>query len=228
MDDFAKKNVQRVNLKLQDLVREVQMSNQNKIFKHYHITELKTVKECTLEDIDFNKSVIFICSRDFLGYIGYYGLLKVNKVAFPDTTQSGIYSMIRTSYMIVESSDIRFSMIPQDSFYDPDRDFSLPESWNSINYVSKDICLWRLVLEVGIGDNNKMYNGCASWIAERYRTAKLDWVFFLTKQEKASDARNEFNASYGSMLPTAIPIYFVSKKAGKEGEFDEHEGSVEM
>ena len=197
MDENVQRNLKRINLQLKPLVNTYSQQ-QKEIFKSYKI--LYNENECKLEDIDFNKSLLFICNDDFLSYISYYGMLKINNVKFPDETQAGTYSMIRTSYMIIDSQDIRFSKIPMDSFYDLKRDGLLPESWNSINYVKKDVCLWRLVSSVGIGDNDKMYEGCSSWITERYRNGKIDWLFYIGTYEL-------FKKEYTEIAKLNIPVY---------------------
>lgn len=197
MDENVQRNLKRINLQLKPLVNAYSQQ-QKEVFKAYKI--LYNENECKLEDIDFNKSLLFICNDDFLSYISYYGMLKINNVKFPDETQAGTYSMIRTSYMIIDSQDIRFSKIPMDSFYDLKRDGLLPESWNSINYVKKDVCLWRLVSSVGIGDNDKMYEGCSSWITERYRNGKIDWLFYIGTYEL-------FKKEYTEIAKLNIPVY---------------------
>lgn len=197
MDENIQRNLKRINLQLKPLVNAYSQQ-QKEVFKAYKI--LYNENECKLEDIDFNKSLLFICNDDFLSYISYYGMLKINNVKFPDETQAGTYSMIRTSYMIIDSQDIRFSKIPMDSFYDLRRDGLLPESWNSINYVKKDVCLWRLVSSVGIGDNDKMYEGCSSWITERYRNGKIDWLFYIGTYEL-------FKKEYTEIAKLNIPVY---------------------
>lgn len=207
MEDFVKKNIERVNVRLPDLVRGVRMTNQAQSFSKYKIIDSSDSRgvEVPLDSIDFSHSIIFICDQDFLSYISYYGMLKMNNVVYPDNSQSGINSLIHTSYMIVESADIRFSKIPQDSFYDERRDIVLPESWNSINYVTKDICLWRLVVDVGIGDNDKMYAGCFSWIAERTRMGKIDWIFFIGTKE-------DFLKYYGQVSKLGLQQYQIKER----------------
>lgn len=202
MDEIVKMNIDRVNYRLKDLVVSCSKS-QRELFPKYCI--LNNGKEKTLEDIDFKKSLIFICDKDFLAYISYYGMLKINDIRFPDTTQSGTYSMIKTSYMIVDSQDIRFSKIPMDAFYQEKRDGLLPESWNSINYVIKDVCLWRLVSSVGIGEDRKMYDGCYSWISERFRNGKIDWIFYVGSPKS-------FMEEYDNVSLLDIPIYTLVRK----------------
>ena len=156
----------------------------------------------SLEDIDFTKPMIFICREDFSSYISYYGLLKINNVRVPDTTDAGTYSVINTTFMVVDSQDIRFSKIPTDSFYIEDRDGKIPDSWNSINYVKKDLCIWRLVSDVGIGDNEKMYTGCYSWISERIRNGLLDWIFYIGDNVK-------FKSEYVDIANLQLPVYLL-------------------
>ena len=204
-EENIQRNVNRVNTRLKPLVNDY-TKKQKEVFKDYKI--LKDGTECTLDDIDFSQSNIFICKEDFLSYIAYYGLLKVNDIRFPDPTLSGKYSMIKKSYMIIDSTDIRFSKIPMDSFYDVKRDGMLPDSWNSINYITKDICIWRLVSYVGIGDNEKMYDGCYSWVSERYWNGKLDWLFYIGTYES-------FKKEYTGIANLTIPVYQIVFKGIK-------------
>ena len=124
----------------------------------------------------------------------------------------GENSIIRTTYMIVNSRDIRYSKIPLDSFYDNSRDGSLPESWNSINFFKKDIIAWRLSNDVGIGENEKMFNGCASWIEDRYNSGKLDWIFYHGMYDTFKD-------NYTGISNLELPIYkidYINKKITKQ------------
>lgn len=197
MDENAERNIKRINLKLKSLVN-IFSKKQKAEFKKYKI--YREGKEYKLEDINFNEPMIFICPEDFSSYISYYGIIKINHVKFPDNTEAGIYSRINTTFMVVDSQDIRFSKIPTESFYDLDRDGKMPESWNSINYVKKDLCIWRLVSDVGIGDNEKMYSGCYSWISERIRNGHLDWIFYL-------GPLNKFTSEYIELNNLHLPIY---------------------
>lgn len=206
MDEVVKLNIDRVNQRLKDLVIS-SSKTQRKLFSKYNI--YLGGKKVTLDNIDFKQSLIFVCDMDFLAYISYYGMLKVNNIHFPDTTQSGTYSMIKTSYMIIDSQDIRFSKIPMDAFYQEKRDGLLPDSWNSINYVIKDICLWRLVSSVGIGEDKKMYDGCYSWISERYRNGKIDWIFYI-------GSMTEFIEEYKNVSLLDIPVYHLIQGEVKE------------
>ena len=208
MNENAKRNIKRINMKLKPLVN-IYTKDQKTSFKDYKIFRDK--KPCNLEDVDFTRSAIFICKEDFSSYLAYYGILKINNVKFPDETESGAYSVINTSFMVVNSQDIRFSKIPIDSFYDMNRDGKLPESWNSINYVKKDLCVWRLVSDVGIGDNDKMYEGCYSWISERYRSGKLDWIFYVGSPET-------FVNEYTDIAKLNLPIYLIKSKTTKKEE----------
>lgn len=209
MDDNAKRNIKRINLKLKPLVNTYS-NDQKARFKNYRIYTNDN-KQCTLDSIDFTRTVIFICSEDFSSYLSYYGIIKINNVKFPDNTESGAYSVINTSFMIINSQDIRFSKIPIDSFYDMNRDGKLPDSWNSINYVKKDLCIWRLVSDVGIGDNDKMYDGCYSWISERYRGGKLDWIFYIGSIET-------FTKEYTDIVNLHLPVYILKPRSSRLSE----------
>lgn len=197
MDDNALRNIKRINLKLKPLVN-IFSKKQKEVFKNYSIIRNKTLY--TLDKINFNEPMVFICNEDFSSYISYYGIIKINNVKVPDTTEAGTYSVINTKFMIADSQDIRFSKIPIDSFYDLERDGNLPESWNSINYVKKDLVIWRLVSDVGIGDNDKMYTGCYSWISERIRQGLLDWIFYIGSKE-------QFEKEYKDIAALQLPTY---------------------
>lgn len=197
MDENALRNIKRINLKLKPLVN-IFSKKQKEVFKNYSIIRNKTLY--TLDKINFNEPMVFICNEDFSSYISYYGIIKINNVKVPDTTEAGTYSMINTKFMIADSQDIRFSKIPIDSFYDLERDGNLPESWNSINYVKKDLVIWRLVSDVGIGDNDKMYTGCYSWISERIRQGLLDWIFYI-------GSREQFEKEYKDIAALQLPTY---------------------
>ena len=197
MDENALRNIKRINLKLKPLVN-IFSKKQKEVFKNYSIIRNKTLY--TLDKINFNEPMIFICNEDFSSYISYYGIIKINNVKVPDTTEAGTYSVINTKFMIADSQDIRFSKIPIDSFYDLERDGNLPESWNSINYVKKDLVIWRLVSDVGIGDNDKMYTGCYSWISERIRQGLLDWIFYIGSKE-------QFEKEYKDLAALQLPTY---------------------
>ena len=197
MDDNALRNIKRINLKLKPLVN-IFSKKQKEVFKNYSIIRNKALY--TLDKINFNEPMVFICNEDFSSYISYYGIIKINNVKVPDTTEAGTYSVINTKFMIADSQDIRFSKIPIDSFYDLERDGNLPESWNSINYVKKDLVIWRLVSDVGIGDNDKMYTGCYSWISERIRQGLLDWIFYI-------GSREQFEKEYKDIAALQLPTY---------------------
>ena len=196
-EDNAKKNVDRVNIRLRPILVGL-TKKQKENFKKYKILLDNT--ECTLEDINFKESAIFICKENFASYISYYGMLKVNNIVYPDYSLSGINSMISKSFMIADSKDIRYSKIPLDAFYLEDRDGLIPDSWNGINYKKKDIIIWRLSSSVGIGDNEKMYNGCFSWIEERYIDGKLDWIFY-------TGSFDSFKSEYEDILNLGLPLY---------------------
>lgn len=207
MDENVLRNIKRINIRLRDLVN-VFSNKQKEIFKNYKI--LRENKEVTLDDINFKEPMVFICDEDFSSYISYYGLLKINDVRFPDTTLSGTYSMIRTSYTIVDSADIRFTKIPLDAFYKLERDGVLPDSWNSINVRTRELVIWRLVPSVGQGDNDKMYDACYSWIAERVRSGLKDWIFYIGSVES-------YKNEYTSVANLHLPTYVIKpKKEGKK------------
>ena len=206
MDENALRNIKRINLKLKELVNDYS-NRQKEVFKQYEI--VRDGKKYTLDEVDFTKPMIFICNEDFLSYISYYGILKINNVRVPDTTQDGTYSMIRTSFMIADSTNVKMSWVPMDTFYDMERDGDVPVSWVGMNYQKKDLILWRLVSSVGIGDDNKMYEGSYSHIAQRYRSGKLDWIFYIGSQET-------FQQDYKSIYDLHFPTYVIKLKQQKK------------
>lgn len=216
----AKRNINRVNLKLSNLMQNIneikEKFKQCKIYKLNRLNGTIKLKQIKLEDIDFNKSNLFISETlDILPLFTYIGLLQVNNVVYPDISSSGRNSIIRTTYMIANSRDIRYSKIPQDSFYNDSRDGVLPDSWNSINFFKKDIISWRLTNDVGIGENEKMFSGCSSWIEDRYNGGKIDWIFYHGNY-------NLFRTNYSSIANLELPIYKIdldsSKTSLKESE----------
>lgn len=196
-EEIIKKNVDRVDLRLKSLKAAI-TDEQKKNINNYKL--ICDGKEYALNEIDFKQSLIFVCKEYFLPYIGYWGMLQLNNIVYPDKSLAGVNSMIKTSYMVADSRDVKYTKIPMESFYEESRDDLLPESWNGINYKTKTCILWRLVSSVGIGDNNKMYDGCYSWIEERLRTGKIDWIFYL-------GSLKSFEEEYTDVANLGIPIY---------------------
>ena len=153
-------------------------------------------KECTLDDIDFNNSCLFICDVDILNYVSIYALQKINKVLYPDTTLSGHYSIIRTDYLVVPSTEIRYSKMDLSSVELEE----VPEMYKPTSFLYKKLCIWDWVQDVGQGDNQSMYRFCNERLRERYDSNLLDWVFFRGTYE-------QFKNTYNTILP--IPIYRV-------------------
>ena len=204
----AKRNINRVNLKLSNLTQNITEIKEKfkkcKIFKIERLGNTINNKLVKIEDIDFKKSNIFISDKlDILPLFTYIGLIQLNNIIYPDITSSGRNSVITKTYMIVNSRDIRYSKIPLDAFYNDARDGVLPESWNSINFFKKDIIAWRLTDDVGIGDNIKMYDGCASWIEDRYNSGKLDWMFYRGTYDSFKD-------TYSLISNLELPIYKIT------------------
>lgn len=216
----AKRNINRVNLRLSNLTQNINEIKEKfkhcKVFKLDRLNNNIKLKQVKLEDIDFKKSNVFISdSLDILPLFTYIGLIQLNNVIYPDISSSGINSIIKTTYMIVNSRDIRYSKIPQDSFYNDNRDGVLPDSWNSINFFKKDIIAWRLSNDVGIGEDEKMFSGCASWIEDRYNDRKIDWIFYRGSYDL-------FKTNYTAISNLELPIYKIdydnSKVKLKESE----------
>lgn len=206
-EEIIKRNRDRINTRLSYFINAGAKEQKELFFNDFKL--IKGKKECSLDDIDFNKSAIFMCKKkNFLAFLSYFGLLRVSNIKFPDTTIDGTYSFIRKSYMVINSDEIRFSKIPQEHFYDEKRDSALPDSWNSINFVTKDICIWRLINEAGMQDNSKMYAACCSWIEDRFYTGKVDWIFYL------GDA-SDLKATYSQLADLDIPKYYIISKDQK-------------
>ena len=195
-------NVKRTKVQLEKLITQLrpETKEQFKQFKIYTEEDSPIL----LSEINFNQSCIFICPTDFLSLIGIYALQKINKVHYPDTTPQGAYSRIRTDYMIVDSPDIRYSKL--NTVYEEGE--IIPDMYNSTNYIHKKVCLWRLLQDVGQGDNKKMYDFCNERLYERFLRNQIDWCFFMgTLQEY----RNTYN------IPLGIPLYII-KYSGKQGK----------
>ena len=209
----AKRNINRINLKLSNLMQNItEIKEKFKYCKIYKLDRLNNtikLKQVKLEDIDFRKSNLFISDTlDVLPLFTYIGLIQVNNIVYPDTSSSGRNSIIKTTYMIANSRDIRYSKIPQDSFYNDSRDGQLPDSWNSINFFKKDIISWRLTNDVGIGENEKMFSGCSSWIEDRYNGGKIDWIFYHGNYDL-------FKTNYSSIANLELPIYKIEMESSK-------------
>ena len=196
-------NKKRVKVYTKELLQQIKQGDLASLSKAKIFEGGKQVK---LEDINFNQSLIFIGNQDLLAALGYFGVLKLNNVIVPDTTPTGLHSRIRTQFMTVNSPDIRFSKIEINEGYGYE-EIDMPESYKPINYMKKDLILWRLRQDVGLGENYKMYRLCNQWIRDRYAMNKLDWLFFLGTEE-------EFLNTYGSDLELNIPIYHINSKSG--------------
>jgi len=199
-------NVTRIQVRLKDLVDLLRPEIID--YCDALIIRDQDLKSCTLDSIDFNKSCIFICDVDIMAYVSLYALQKINKVVYPDTTLTGTYSKIRTNYMLVESTEIRYSKVDLTSV---DLDF-VPAMYKPTSYLYTPLCIWRLYKDVGQGDNENMYRFCNERLYERHCNNLLDWAFFI-------GTPSEFKATYNTLLP--IPIYTVSsKKAVKAKSVD--------
>lgn len=193
-------NVKRTKIQLDKLLSQLrpETKEQFKQFKIY--TDDDT--QISLNNIDFNQSCVFICPTDFLSLIGVYALQKINKVQYPDTSLQGTHSRIRTDYMIVDSPDIRYSKL-NTTFEEGE---IVPDMYNSTNYIHKQVCLWRLLKDVGQGDNKKMYDFCNERLYERYLRNQIDWCFFIGTLQ-------EYRETYN--IPLNIPVYII-KFNGKQ------------
>ena len=207
--EIIKRNIERINARLSYFINAGAREQKILFNKLYKL--MCNGKECTLDDIDFNKSVIFTGRVNFLALFSYFGLLKVNGIKYPDTTIDGTYSFLRKTYMVINSDEIRFSKIPQEHFYDEHRDVDIPDSWNSINFYNKDVCIWRLIDESGMQDNSKMYSSCCSWIENRFYTGKINWIFYFGE-------RANLKNTYSQLEELSIPIYEIIQKGIKQEE----------
>lgn len=190
-EEIIKLNRIRMSMQLKPLLNQIPED------QHNILTKLKITKDGTpikLKDINFAKSNIFICSVDILGALGVYGLQLLNGVLSNDISKSGHRSRIRTSYMSVNSPDVKYARLPMEYEYIADC-----EEYQSISYLRKDVILWRLFKDSGMGDNTTMYRVTASLIEEREYLSKLNWIFFIGTLE-------ELNNTYQFNLPN-ISIY---------------------
>lgn len=191
-------NRQRIKVRASELINQIHKEDSSILKQCRFIKDGKIINS---KDINFKESCIFIIdlTKDLLGAIGYLGLLKLDDIRIPDTTSNGQFSTIRTSFMTVNSPDIRFSKIEINEGYGYEG-IDMPESYKPINFMKKDLILWRLELDVGIGDNWKMYRLCNQWIRDREATRKLNWLFFSGSEE-------QFLQTYGNDLN--LPVYHV-------------------
>lgn len=187
-------NKKRVQLQLKKLFDNT-TPKQAESFKRYKI--FKNDKQVQLNDIDFNKSMIFICQSDFLGLLGIYGMHRVNNLKVGDTTTTARYSTVRTSYMITNSQEAKYSRLANDVDF-----VQGEEQYMAISYITKDIVLWRLFSDAGLGDNNIMYRICSSLIDEREYSKKTNWIFYLGNKQ---DLYNQYS------IPEHIPVYEILK-----------------
>lgn len=196
MEDIISLNKKRVKIRAKEIIDQIHKQDPAIIKQCDFFYEGKKIDS---KDINFKESCIFLTDHDLLGMIGYLGIMNINNVKIPDTTQAGNYSTIRTDFMTVNSPDIRFSKIEINEGYGYE-EIDMPESYKPINFMRKQLILWRLELDVGIGDSRKMYRLCNQWIKDRFATNKLDWLFFVGSEE-------QFINSYGNDLN--FPIYQV-------------------
>lgn len=198
-NDIVALNTRRLQVQLLPLLRQLKPEI-SELFQKCVITNDKD-ENIKLSDIDFNKSCIFICNVDFLSLISMYALQKINKVVYPDTTSQGKYSKITTDYMIVESPEIRYSKMDL-TIVEGEK---IPPMYISTNYIYKDVCIWRLLLDVGQGSSQKMYSFCSERLYERYLRNQIDWCFFL-------GTKDQFINSYNFNFP--INTYYIKIPLG--------------
>jgi hypothetical protein len=194
--ELVKLNTQRLKYQLSDFTSQLKPE----LIKRYKRMKIFDAfsNEVTLDDIDFNKSCIFISDIDILPYVTIYALQKINKVLFPDESSSGNHSRIRTNYLYVESPEIRYSKLDLSSVQME----IVPEMYKPSNFLTKELCIWRWVQDVGSGKDENMYRFCNERVWERYYRNQVDWIFFIGTVE-------EFNATYNSQFP--FPVYCVDQ-----------------
>lgn len=199
-DDFAKLNTRRIKYQLNSFFQE--LTPEILAFCKNMVIYDKNKKKVSLDDIDFNKSCIFVCDYNILPYVSIYALEKINNVLVPDPTPSGEYSRIRTNYVVALSTEIRYSKLDLTSVELEE----VPEMYKPTTYLYKKLCIWRWTKDVGQGDNESMYRFCNERLHERLNFNLMDWVFF-------EGSLSEFNSTYKTFLP--IPVYEVLKKGSK-------------
>lgn len=182
-NELKELNITRLKVQLEKIREEIKPGDSSiiKQFKIYH-----KGREINSSEIDFTQDCIFICDYDFLGILGYFGLLKVNKVSFEDYSTTAIHSRIRTNYMIVNSTEAKYARL--DNEYQEVED--IPESFRPTNFISKDIVLWRLVIDPGIGKASTMYDVVKSLVMDRFYRNKLNWIFFIGTEEQFKETYN--------------------------------------
>lgn len=193
-EQIQKLNKDRIKLQLEKIFTNIK-PNQQSLFSKYTIYKGDT--RVDISKINFKKSVVFICDTDFLGVVGLYGMHQVNNLRLADTTTTAKYSTVRTSYMITNSQEAKYVRLPMEFDY-----IQNEEQYQSTSYITKDIILWRLFKDAGLGDNNVMYRVCNSLIEEREFNQKVNWIFYIGTSK-------EFYEQYS--VPVDIPVYELRK-----------------
>lgn len=191
MSTISELNRNRRALQLKSIVNLLTQDQVKKILTAKIFFNSKLIKR---SEVDFTKSCIFIMDYDFIGVLSYIGINSINHVNINDDSLSGNNSSIRTSYMIAESSDARYSIMAYDL---SDND---PESWFKENYYKKDLIIWRLSKIIGTGtdkDRQSSIDSIKSILEQRQFTHKLDWFFFIGTEQ-------EFTRLYDLKLPIYI------------------------
>lgn len=192
--DLVELNKTRLKLQLQVINNEVKPGDTEAIKKfkvYFH------GKQIGFEEIDFNKDCVFICPIDLLGLIGQFGLLKLNNISLHDTSTTAKHSTIRTTYMIVKSDEAKYARLDNE-YQDVEE---IPEQFRPTNFIYKDLVLWRLVLDAGLGSDLTMYRITQSLIENRNYSNKLNWMFFIGTED-------QFISSY--KLTTPYNLYVLA------------------
>ena len=113
MTDLIKLNAQRVHTQLREIFSLI-TPEQKQLVKSIKIYYGN--KEVNINDIDFTKSLIFICPKDLLGVISSFGLCKINNIHPKDSTTNGQFSRVRTTFMVVDSPEVKYARLGDTEF----------------------------------------------------------------------------------------------------------------
>lgn len=212
MTDLVKLNTQRVYAQLKEVISLItpQQKQLLKSIKIYYGN-----KEVNINDIDFSKSLIFLCPEDLLGVISYFGLCKINNIHPKDSTTNGQFSRVRTKFMVVDSPEVKYARLGDTEF---EEDQVLPKQWNPINYMTMDVVIWRLTKHPGLGRNETMYDVVRSFIHERLYNTKANWIFYTEDEESLGNTYQ---------LSKDIPIYHITIKGVKSSFIKKNTGTKE-
>ena len=129
--------------------------------------------EVPLNEIDFNKSVIFVSDFNILPFLSIYGLQKTSNVVQRDISSSGKYSRITKDYMYAEASEMRYA---SKASLDLGKDMEIPDMYKPELFTLKPIVIWRLNESIDV-----YYDYCCERIKERLQRGRnfVNWCFYL-------------------------------------------------